>query len=72
MENVRKIMKLDLVSENKKLLKLISKPTFKDRITYDKSLCAILSNKTTIYFNKPIYVGFQVLELSKTLMYEFH
>ena len=30
--DVYKRQKLDLVSENKKLLKLISKPTFKDRI----------------------------------------
>ena len=28
-------------------------------------------NKTEIYVNKPIYVGFYVLELSKTLMYDF-
>lgn len=55
----------------KKLLNYISKPTFKDRIIYNESLCAILSDKSSIYFNKPIYTGFSVLELSKTL-FEFH
>ena len=72
MENVRKRINLELVSDNKKLLKLIAKPTFKDRIIYDESLCAALSEKSTICLNKPIYVGFAVLELSKTLMYSFH
>lgn len=72
MENVRKRMKLDLVCNETKLLKLISKPSFKDRIIYDESLCAILSEKSSISFDKPIYVGFTVLEVSKTLMYEVH
>ena len=54
MENVRKRINLDLVCNEKKLLKLVSKPTFKDRIIYDESLCAVLSNKTSVYLNKPI------------------
>jgi len=28
--------------------------------------------KTRIYYNKPVYLGMCVLDLSKTLMYEFH
>ena len=28
--------------------------------------------KTKIYYNKPVYIGMCILELSKTLMYDFH
>ena len=28
--------------------------------------------KTKLYFNKPVYLGMSILELSKSLMYDFH
>lgn len=72
MENLRNRINLELVCSEKKLNRLISKPNFKNRIVYDKNLCAVECTKEKVYFNKPIYVGFTVLELSKYHMYEFH
>ena len=28
--------------------------------------------KTEVYFNKPVYVGQAILDISKTLMFDFH
>ena len=28
--------------------------------------------KTKIYYNKPVYLGMCILDLSRTLMYDFH
>lgn len=39
---------------------------------FNESLVAVELKQKYLKFNKPIYVGFAVLELSKTRMYEFH
>ena len=39
---------------------------------FDKNYAAIHEIKPVLALNKPIYVGFTVLELSKWLMYDFH
>ena len=71
-ENIRKRQNVILVDDRKKALKLSSKPNF-DRITiFDENLVAIHMKKTEVYFNKPIYVGQAILDISKTLMYDFH
>ncbi|KAG8238905.1 hypothetical protein J437_LFUL017477 [Ladona fulva] len=72
MENVRKRMNLELVTSEKRLEKLINKTTFLDRTIFNESLVAVHLRKVTIKMNKPIYIGFCILDLSKTLMYNFH
>ena len=41
-------------------------------VNFDKDYAAIHNIKPVLILNKPIYVGFTVLELSKWLMYDFH
>lgn len=72
MENVRKRISTQLVTSDKKANKLMVKPTFKDRTIYTKNLMAIHMNKDKIKFDKPIYVGFAILDISKIFMYNFH
>ena len=54
------------------ILKHTSKRTFISSKIFDKNYAAIHEIKPVLTLNKPIYVGFTVLELSKWLMYDFH
>ncbi|XP_060855571.1 uncharacterized protein LOC132933276 [Metopolophium dirhodum] len=72
MENVRARTSIKLVSSEKKANKLMTKTSFKDRTIYSKNLMAIHQHKETIKFDKAIYVGFAILDVSKTFMYDFH
>ena len=71
-ENIRKRQNVELVDNRKKALKLSSKPNFDRATIFDKHLVAVHMKKTEVYFNKPIYVGQAILDLSKTLMFDFH
>ena len=53
----------------KDYLKHVNKPTFISTKIFDKNYAAIHKIKPVLTLNKPIYVGFTVLELIKWLMY---
>ena len=72
MENVRLRKKFELVNNPKRMAKLVNKPEFKDSIEINKNLFGVSSETTSLLLDKPIIVGFSILELSKLLMYEFH
>ena len=72
MENLRKKISVGLVTNEKDFLKYTSKPTHIAHKMFDKNVAAIHEIKSVLILNKPIYVGFTVLELSKWLMYKFH
>lgn len=49
----------------------ISKPNFRNVAIFNENFCAVQSYKTSVYFNKPIYIGFSILDMSKLLLYDF-
>ena len=53
-------------------MKLSSRPNFDRATIFDNNLVAVHMKKTEVYFNKPIYVSEAILDLSKTLMFDFH
>ena len=71
-ENLRKGVDAKLINNAKDYAKSVSRPTFVSQRIFSKNLVAIHKIKPILLLNKPIYVGFSVLELSKLLMYDFH
>ena len=72
MENIRKREDIRLVTTPKQLTKLASKPTFIGSKIFNKNLVAVHKIKESLTLNRPAYVGMCILDLSKTLMYDFH
>ena len=72
MENLCKRVDIRLVTNEKKLLKLTSKPTYVSSKIFNKNLVAVYKIKETLTLSRPAYVGMSVLDFSKTLMYDFH
>ena len=70
MENFCKHVRL--VTNEKKLDKLTSKPTFVSSKIFNENLMAVHKVKETLTLNRPAYVGMCILDLSKMLMYNFH
>ena len=65
MENVRKIINARLVTNVEDFLKYTSRPTYIAYKIFDKNFAAIYEIKSVLILNKPIYVGFTVLEARK-------
>ena len=72
MENVKKRKNMRLISDQKTCKKMIEKPTFHSLHIFNKDYVGIQYHKESILLNKPIYLGFTILELSKCHMYSFH
>ena len=72
MENIRNRKDIKLVTSKQRALKLIAKPNFKNRTIFTENLISVHMGKTKLVFNKPVYVGMCILDVSKTLMYNFH
>ena len=72
MENIRNHKDMKLVTSDKKYLKYVMKPNSKDGHPFSKHLFAVEMEITEITMNKPVHLGQAILDLSKTLMDEFH
>ncbi|KAK3801763.1 hypothetical protein RRG08_043778 [Elysia crispata] len=74
MENLRKRVDVKLVRahEEDKLRRLLASPSFARANIFDDDLAAIEVHKSRLVLNRPVYVGMSILDLSKTLMYDFY
>ncbi|EZA55740.1 hypothetical protein X777_04159, partial [Ooceraea biroi] len=51
---------------------LIARPNFHSRAVFGENLLAVELRRLKATFNRPIYVGMCILDISKTRLYEFH
>ena len=74
MENLRKRVDVKLVRANEedKMRRLIASPAFARANIFDDDLVAIQVHKSRLVLNRPVYVGMSILDLSKSLMYDFY
>ena len=70
MENVRKHRDIKLVTTEEKRIRLGSEPNYHTK-QFSENLLAIEMKKTKVKMNKPVYLGMSILDISKTLTYEF-
>ena len=71
MKNIRKHRHMKLVTTDKKRSKLVSELNYHTINLISEDLSIIEMKKTKVKMNKPIYLDLSILEISKTLMYEF-
>ena len=72
MENIRNRKDIKLISNRDKARKYVAKPNFQGFNIFCENLMAIHMKKTSLTFNKLVYLGLCILDLSKTIIYEFH
>ena len=70
MENVRKHREVKLFTKNERNY-FVSEPNYHKQSFSQNIYSNRNEKKTQIIMNKPFYLGFSILELSKILLYEF-
>ena len=71
MENVRSHRDIKLVTKDEKINKLVLEPSYHTTKHFSENLLPIEMKITKVKMNKPVYLGMSILDISKTLMYEF-
>ena len=71
-ENLRKRIDVRLVTDQNELSKLASKPTYVNSKIFTEDLAAVQKIKETLKLDRPAYAGMCILDLLKTLVYNFH
>ena len=71
MENIRNRVNVKLVCSMEKAQKLIAKPNLKHWVRFDENLIGVHLKRTKMIYNKPVYCGMSILDISKTLIFDF-
>ena len=72
MENIRNRVNVKLVDTGEQFKKLTAMPNYESRKIFNENLVSVHMKNTSLTMDKPVYLGMSILDLSKTLMYDFH
>ena len=72
MENKRKRCNIQLVTDPERMLRLAARPTYVSHKIFHENLVAVHYRQQKLLMDKPCYLGMCILDLSKTIMYDFH
>ena len=67
MENIRNRVDIRLRTDEISAEKFVSKPNYERTTIFSENLVAVHMKKTELIFNKPVYLGMSILDISKTL-----
>lgn len=70
-ESLNNRKQVKIVSNPKEFTKLVSRPNYDRHIIINKDLTIVLMNPEFVKVDKPYYIGFSILEISKYIMYDF-
>ena len=72
MENIRGRIEYEIVQTPKRARSITQSAKFKTFSIINNDLVGVQSHRNELKFNKPIYCGLAILDLSKLHMYKFH
>jgi len=72
MENIENRVDIRLTTDNAAARKLSALPNYDHCTIFDENLVAIHIKRIKLYYNKPVYPGMWILDLSENLMFDFH
>ena len=73
-KTIENVMDRDVakICRNKEeLLQYVSKETYNRQVIINDELVIVFLRQSHVFYNKPFYIGFSILDISKTLMTDF-
>ena len=71
-ENVWDRETVKICRSKEELLQSVSKKTYKRQVIVNEDMVIVAHKKLVVYYNKPFYIGFSILDISKYIMYDYY
>mgnify|MGYP007092487997 CR=1 FL=1 len=71
-ENLSDRESIKICRSKEELLQAVSKKVYKRQIIVNEELVIVMHRKEMVYYDKPYYIGFSILDISKYIMYYYY